>query len=411
MKSFSTVTSAGPLSGTFDVLFSNVVDYFAENFERRGEVGASLAITLEGRQVVDVWGGCKTENGEPWEQNTLCMVFSATKGATALCAHVLADRGLLALDAPITRYWPEFGVAGKANGLVSMALDHSLGVPALRDVVATEELWDYEHMVRRVAHEPAFWLPGTRVGYHALTMAWTVGELVRRTSGRRLGDFFATEIAGPLALDFHIGLAVKHEPRVAPVIYAKPTDAWLATRFMRAALQESGSPTHLFMRDFAAYDANSRACRAAEIGAANGVTNARGLARLYACLANGGYRDNIALVGSTTLDHMARVASATDADATLLIPTRFTTGFMLAMDNRNASDAVDSSLVLSDTAFGHVGAGGSVGFADPDCNLSFGYAMNRMGTGILMNARGQGLIDGTYRALGYRGGETGLWQR
>ncbi len=403
------VTSAGRISGRVDSRFSEVAEAFVENFQARDEVGASCAITLEGRAVVDLWGGRVTRDGADWEQDTLCTVFSSTKGAMALCAHMLADRGLLDLDALVTDYWPEFGAGGKEAARVKMTLDHSVGVPHLRGPVAPGGFYDYAQMVARVAAEPAFWAPGTRGGYHAITMAWTVGELVHRASGRRLGRFFDEEVARPLGLDFWIGAPAAVEPRISPMLPAEPDEPWLATRFVQAALGAEENPTQLFMRDFLLLDPNTPECHQAEVGSANGVANARSLAGLYAPLANGGSLGGVTLVGADTLARMGRVSMASHDDATLLVPSRFALGYMKSTDNRRTPNTVNSSVILSEPAFGHVGAGGSLGFADPACGMSFGYAMNRMGTGILLNDRGQALVDAAYRSLGYRSNASGAW--
>ncbi len=406
-----TETAAGLVAGTCDARFSEVAERFIENFERHDEVGASCVVTLDGETLVDLWGGRTTRGGAAWQRDTLCTVFSATKGAMALTAHMLADRGRLDLDAAIGDYWPEFACAGKEDALVKMTLDHSAGVPHVRGAVPAGGFYDYDYMVGRVAAEPAFWAPGTRGGYHAITMAWTVGEIVHRAGGQRMGAFFDAEVARPLGLDFWIGAPASVEARISPMIPAEPDEAWLATRFIQAALSGEPSATQLFMRDFMLLDVNTAECHQAEVGSANGVTNARGLAGLYAPLANGGTSNGTQLVGADTLARMGRVSMASHDDATLLIPTRFALGYMKATDNRQVPNTVNSSLLIGDEAFGHVGAGGSLGFADPECGMSFGYAMNRMGTGLLMNERGQGLVDAAYRAVGYRGSDSGAWKR
>jgi CubicO group peptidase (beta-lactamase class C family) len=242
-----------------------------------------------------------------------------------------------------------------------------------------------------------------------------VGEIVRRVSGKSLGEFYKDEIAKPLGVDFWIGLPEEHEHRVAPMISnVWPKDKPLPA-FLKAVVTDKSSIPALFLLNTGGFmpgGANTRAGHAAEIGAANGISNARGLAGMYAPLANGGG----ALVDKDTLAEMGRVSMATHDDATLRVPTRFALGFMKSMDNRKRSDGAAimpgiDSVLLGDAAFGHVGAGGSIGFADPDCGLSFGYSMNRMGAGILLNPRGQALVDAAYKCLGYRGNDSGVWRQ
>jgi CubicO group peptidase (beta-lactamase class C family) len=411
MQAIEKPTANGKVTGTCDPAFSGVLDAFLENFAKRNELGASVCVMVNGKTVVDLWGGLKTEGGDPWGADTLCVVYSSTKGASATCAHIAADRGLLDLDAPVRRYWPEFGQAGKESALVSMMLDHSVGVPAVREPLPKGSVYDYDYMCGRLAAEAPFWPPGTRNGYHGLTSAWTVGEMVRRSTGTRMGKFLAEEVAGPLGLDFWIGLPEEQESRVAPMVAYPPDDKARNSRIAIAMREDPMSPTGRFMLNGGGFQPNTREGHAAEIGSGNGITNARGLAGLYAPLANGGSAGAVRLVGADTLTRMSRVSVATHDDATLRIPTRFSLGFMKSMDNRALPNAEDCSALTAESAFGHVGAGGSIGFADPDCRMSFGYAMNRMGAGILLNDRGQTLIDATYRALGYRSDAGGAWAR
>jgi CubicO group peptidase (beta-lactamase class C family) len=409
MDTVSLSTHEGWIEGACDARFKGVVEAFAENFEQRDELGASVAVQVEGRIVVDLWGGRKTPQGDPWEKDTVSVVFSSTKGASALCAHMAADRGLLDLDAPVTRYWPEFGQAGKDGAIVSMMLDHSVGVPAIREKLKPGGAYDYDYMCERLAAEAPFWKPGTRNGYHGLTSAWTVGEMVRRSTGQRMGAFLRDEVAGPLGIDFWLGLPEEREARVAPMIAYPPDEAARSTRIARAMQADPNGPTALFITNGGGFNPNSREGHAAEIGSGNGISNGRGLAGLYAPLANGGALNGVRLVGAETLARMGRVSVATHEDAVLAIPTRFSLGFMKSMDNRRLENAVACSAILSEAAFGHVGAGGSIGFADPECGMSFGYTMNRMGLGILLNDRGQSLVDAAYRALGYRTNAGGAW--
>ena len=403
------------IDGTASRGFERVAEAFERNFGERGEVGASVALTVGGQKVVDLWGGvADPKTDAPWKKDTVGIVFSCTKGATAVCAHMLASRGRLDIDAPVTELWPEFGQHGKERVTTRMMLDHSAAVPALREKIKDDGPYDWTYMTERLAAEEPFWKPGTRNGYHGFTFGWTVGEMVRRAGGRSLGTFFQEEIAGPLGIDFWIGLPEAIEPRVAPMIpyIYKANEA--KTPFMVDLAKNRESPASLFFFNVGALRGggiNSRESHAAEIGAANGITNARGLAGMYAPLAQGGGK----LVDAKTLARMGEVSMATHDDATLRIPTRFALGFMKSMDNRKRSMGAQifgpdiDSVILSSAAFGHVGAGGSLGFADPAAGLSFGYTMNQMGPGLLLNERGQSLVDATYLSLGYKNKDGGVW--
>ncbi len=407
--------SASMTQGTCRPGFERVAEAFEKNLKEKGEIGASVCLTVGGETVVDLWGGvADAKTSAPWTRDTVSIVFSCTKGATALCAHVLASRGALDLDAPVAELWPEFAQHGKERVTTRMMLDHSSAVPAVRAKVKDDGPYDWAYMTDRLAAEVPFWEPGTRNGYHGFTFGWTVGEMVRRASGKSLGTFFREEIAGPLGLDFWIGLPEEIEPRVAPIVAHVYKAADAVTPFMRDLATNKESVAALFYFNNGAWrsgGANTRAGHAAEIGAANGITNARGLAGMYAPLANGGGD----LVDATTLARMGEVSMATHDDATLRIPTRFALGFMKSMDNRRRSLAAKlwgedcDSVILSSAAFGHVGAGGSLGFADPVAGLSFGYTMNRMGPGLLMNERGQALVDAAYLSLGYKNKDGGVW--
>ena len=402
------------VDGTCKKGFERVAEAFQKNFAEHGEVGASVCLAVGGETVVDLWGGAADpKTGMPWARDTVGIVFSCTKGATALCAHVLASRGKLDIDAPVAELWPEFGQRGKEHVTTRMMLDHSSAVPALREKVKDDGPYDWTYMTERLAAEEPFWTPGTRNGYHGFTFGWTVGEMVRRVSGKSLGAFFHDEIAKPLGLDFWIGLPEAIEPRVAPILPYAYKREQSVTPFLRD-LGNRQSIAALFYFNVGAWrigGANTRAGHAAEIGAANGITNARGLAGMYAPLAVGGGK----LVDTRTLTRMGEVSMATHDDATLRIPTRFALGFMKSMDNRRRSLGAEifgpdiDSVILGSAAFGHVGAGGSLGFADPAAGLSFGYTMNQMGPGLLMNERGQSLVDAAYLSLGYKNKDGGVW--
>jgi len=405
------------VQGTCTSRFAQVREEFERNFAERGEVGASVCVTIDGETVVDMWGGtAEPASGRAWSADTVGNVWSATKGATALCAHMLASRGQLDLNAPVAQYWPEFAKSGKEAVLVRHLLNHQAGLPALRDPLPAGCFYDWNLMADALAKEEPFWKPGTRNGYHALTFGFLVGEVVRRVSGRTLGTFFRDEVSGPLGLDFWIGLPEEHEGRVAPTIPADPPGPGdPVPSFYVAALTDPTSVQGLLLVNTGGYmmvpgESDSRAAHAAEMGAVGGITNGRGLAGMYRPLALGGSVDGVRLVGAEQVAIMGAVSSATSADAVMLVPTRWALGFTKTMDNGHLPVADREGLLLSEEAFGHVGMGGSLGFADPKARMSFGYTMNRQGSGLGVNQRGQSLIDAVYRALDYhRIGSNGSW--
>jgi CubicO group peptidase (beta-lactamase class C family) len=296
-----------------------------------------------------------------------------------------------------------------------MMLNHSAGVPALRDPVRKGGFLDWNYMTERLAAEAPFWTPGTRNGYHMSTFGWTVGELVRRVSGQSLGTFFRQAIAEPLGIDFWIGLPDSEHHRVARMVPWQP-DRKAPLAAFTAALQrglKAGEPSlqYLALMNTGGHRSDLPEAWRAEFGGGGGMANARALAGMYAPLAQGGTHCGVRLLRPETIERMSAVSVATEIDATLLMPTRFGLGFMRSMDNRHRPAGFMESMVLGRDAFGHAGAGGSVGFADPEAGLAFGYAMNRMGAGILLNERGQGVVDAAYRAIGYQTSAPGAWIR
>jgi CubicO group peptidase (beta-lactamase class C family) len=395
--------------------FETVRAEFERNFRERGEIGASVCMMVEGNPVVDLWGGVANRlTGAPWQRDTIGVVWSCTKGAVALCAHVLAARGELDLDRPVAHYWPEFA-AGKDAIPVRWVLNHQAGLPAVRRPLAPGDLYDWERMTTALAAEEPFWTPGTRQGYHASTFGHLVGEVVRRVSGASLAQFFREQIAEPLGLDFHLGLENEaDEARVAPTIRpdALPRGEPLS-RFLEKVNTDAQSLQALLVRNTGRQvgDQDSRQAHAAVLPSQGALTNARGLAGLYAPLALGGSFKGVRLVEEDTLAGMQAVSSGSAIDAVLLVGLRFCIGFLKSSDNRAAPPDGRDSLILAESAFGHPGMGGSLGFADPEARLSFGYTMNKQGRGVLLNERGQSLVDAVYRALGYRTNRPGRWVR
>jgi len=405
-------TDAGELRGTFHPDFRAVAEAFSQNFLVNEELGASVCLTHRGETVVDLWGGtADRKTGAAWDKDTISVIFSSTKGAVALAAHTLVSAGELELDAPVKKYWPEFAVNGKQDATVRMMLDHSVGVPCIREKIEPGLCCDWDFMAAKVAAEEPFWVPGQRNGYHMMSFGWTVGELVRRVSGMSLGNYFREAIAQPTGADCFIGLPESEEHRVAPMIPFRPEKGAPISAFTRALMHEPKSISSLALFNNGGFNPNSRECHAAEIGGGGGIANGRALAKIYAPFACGGSLNGHEYVDTDTLAAMGEVAVATHEDATLLIGSRFGLGFMKSMDNRNAPGVGRDSAILGPAAFGHVGAGGSIGFADPAEELSFGYTMNRMGAGILMNERGQSLVDAAYQSLGFRSNRAGVWSR
>ncbi len=360
-----------------------------------GDVDVSVCV--DGDTVVDLWAGHRDQARTlPWERDTLVNVYSTTKGMTALCAHRLIEDGKLDPDAPVSRYWPEFAAGGKSAVTVRHLLGHRSGLPAVRELLPPDALYDWDAITRALAAESPWWDPGTGHGYHAVTFGWLVGEVVRRISGRSLGTFFRDEIAGPLGADFHIGLPDAEHARVAEMS-AIPMDAppdgeglSLAMTFMK---DPQGMTARAFMNPPSlARGPNVPEWRRAEIPGANGHATARALARIYGAVARGGDLDGAHVIGRESIDR-CRSELSRGSDRVLQIETRFGHGFMLPQGRPGTDFGPNPG------AFGHPGAGGSVGFADPERRVGFGYVMNRMGPHILLDPRATALIDATYAAL------------
>ncbi|HEY2562318.1 MAG TPA: serine hydrolase domain-containing protein [Acidimicrobiales bacterium] len=386
------------IEGTAAPGFDAVREAFAANFTERGDQGASMCIYRHGVPVVDLWGGLTDPaSDQPYAGDTLQLVFSTTKGATAVCANLLIERGLLDPSAPVAEYWPEFAAAGKAGIPVEWLLTHQSGLPAIDATLTLSEVLAWDPIVEALADQKPLWEPGTAHGYHALTFGWLVGELVRRVSGMTIGSFFAREVAGPLDLEFWIGLPPTEEHRVAPLTmsldYLADMDPEeLAT--MAASFGPDGLGTRALFLNGAFGDFgqgggpfNLPELHAAEVPAANGITTARSLARLYAGLI--GEVDGVRILGPDTVADMSR-SRTTGTDLVLGAASKFGLGMMC--------DSPFTPL-LGAGGFGHFGAGGSVGFAHPESGISFGYVMNQMRLSVAGDDRTTVLIDAIRRSI------------
>lgn len=378
------------VQGTVERGFEKVRDAFAANFESNGEVGAAFSLYLKGKPVVDIWGGlADAGSGRPWKEDTLQLVFSTTKGATAICANLLAERGDLDIDAPVVEYWPEFAPHGKDKIPVRWLLCHKAGLPAVRDDVTPEDALAWEPIVKALAAQEPYWEPGTAHGYHAVTYGWLVGEVVRRISGESLGSFFRREVAKPLGLDFWIGLPESEEPRVATMIQQRPMNPDDVPEAMRELAKQFLDPTSMTGRALGnpPIDPNSRLMHAAELPAANGICTARSLARMYAGLI--GEVDGVRVLKPETVE-TARTTNSLGPDRVLFVETHFGLGFMLH---------TPFSALGGPGCFGHPGAGGSVGYAHPETGVAFGYVMNKMNSNLAGDPRTLGLTEAVYACL------------
>jgi CubicO group peptidase (beta-lactamase class C family) len=417
----STIASgpAGDIAGLVEPGFEGVRKAFARNFDEGRELGAAFCVHVGGRKVVDLYGGWfDADRRVRYGPDALQLVFSSTKGATAVCANLLAQRGLLDMDSPVTTYWPEYGQAGKEATLVRHLLCHQAGVPAIDRRLSPEEFWSWTPIIEALEAQTPFWEPGSAHGYHALSYGNLVGEVVRRVTGRSLGTFFAEEVAGPLGLEFFIGLPDSYESRVSPIVGANfglpggddgaggggdggggdgggfdnrsgSSGGGYASTLVARALNLGGA-----IRDTDWM--NQPAWRAAELPGGNGVTNATSLSRLYASLigtVEGGPSEPLL---SRDQVEAARSPLTSGADQVFA-----SVGF--ALKQKIGLGFWRSSPVTpfgGEGSFGHGGAGGSYGFADPENGLAVGYVMNKMSMEMLGDPRAHGLLKAVYEAVG-----------
>ena len=373
------------LHGACEPRFDAVRDAFAANWTDHDEVGASLCVIVAGETVVDLWAGHADANrSSPWQRDTIANVYSSTKGIAAAAAAILVDRGQLDVERPVVDYWPEFGQAGKSEIKVRHLLTHEAGLAGVDEDLPDGAVLDWDHMIGALERQAPIWTPGQGMGYHAITYGWLVGEVIRRIDGRTCGDFVRDEIAAPLGVDFFIGLPESEDTRTAELLPAPgagpigvSTEDNLATRALGLAAPRLAGTV------------NSREWRAAELPAANGHGNGRSLATIYAALAQGGgdliSNDAIEACGPT--EHAAR------EDMVLGFLVRRSLGFILSTAGGRYEWGPNPR------TFGHSGAGGSLGFADPDAQIGFGYVMNQMSAGLGADPRWKPMIDAVYASL------------
>ncbi len=369
--------------GFCDKKFDAVKEAFIKNFEEGLEVGASFAATLNGKFVVDLWAGyADAEKTRPWEENTIVNVYSTTKIMTALCTLMLVDRGLVDLDAPVAKYWPEFSQAGKENLPVRYLLSHSAGLLGFEKKIKKETLYDWDRCVELLAEQKPLWEPGTKNGYHAITFGYLLGEIVRRVSGKSLGTFFREEVAEGLDADFHIGFSKEIDPRVADLVPPLPSqgnelgDLMSNPMFIKALL----NPLLSF------FDTRTRDWRAAEIPASNGHGNARAIAKVGTLLANGGEYNGVQYISPQMIEK-AIEEQISGIDLVLMGPIRFGLGFGLN------SQEILIPRGHNPRTFYWGGLGGSVCVMDPDAKLCYAYAMNQLILSLTGDPRTKRIIE------------------
>lgn len=342
------------IRGTYDTLFAAVPDKLAELLEA-GDAGGSVAVFVDGEPLVDVWGGfADAERTTPWERDTITGVWSVTKTMTALCALVLVDRGLLDLEAPVARYWPEFAAAGKDGVLVRHVLSHTAGLPEWDVPVALADFCDWSRATGLLAEQSLRWRPGADGGYHSLTQGFILGEVLRRITGRTVGEFFAQEVAGPLGADFHIGLPAEHDHRVALAVPPPGKDEDYAAS-ASGPDAEPASGTGVTVRD-----GNTTAWRRAQIPAAGGFGNARSVALVQSVMACGGTLGGVRLLSRESTD-LARTEQFEGDDRVLGMPMRWGLGYG-----------------LFGTTYGWGGWGGSLLMIDPQARMTVAYVTNQV---------------------------------
>jgi CubicO group peptidase (beta-lactamase class C family) len=384
------------IHGSCDQRFARVRSALAENFRERGEIGAAVAITVDGTSVVDIWGGwADRARIRPWQRHTLVDVFSVGKAMAALCLLMLAESEEVDLDAPVSRYWPQFAAAGKGEITAAMILSHRAGLPAIRRRLPDMAMYDWGLMSSALAEEEPWWPPGRTHGYHVNTFGFLVGEIVRRVSGESIGEFFRHRVAESLGADFHFGIGPEDDGRTAEFLFEgempegdeRPPPEFADGDEERQLLLRSVYLNPPGLSGLGTV--NTRAWRAAEMPSTNGHASARAVARIYSALACGGTVDGVRLLRPETIERASAVASS-GPDFVLGRPSRFGLGFQLTQPER--------PLGTSGRSFGHFGAGGSLGFADPDAGLAFAYTMNRAGP-RWQNPRNRALIDAAYASL------------
>ncbi len=368
------------IEGRADAAFSVLERAFRENFSQRGDVGASLALVRDGELVVDLWGGhLDAAKTRPWRADSVVNVWSTTKAVNALCFAILVDRGLVDYEAPVARWWPAFAAEGKGDITVGQLLSHQAGLCSFTTPAVVEDYYDQPTAAARLAAQAPLWAPGSRSGYHAISIGTLANALFQRIEGRSVGRFVVEELSGPMGLDLTLGLPASQEARRAEML--APPELGTATMATEMNLSQIAAYTNPAMDPLCP---NTSAWRACEIPSANGFSNARSLATLFGKVASGD------LLGADTRAK-ATALRIEGVDEVLGVPARWAAGFLLNTDGLYGPEP---------QAFGHSGWGGSFVLVDPVRKTALAYAMNRMGTHLVGDPRDVALIAAAYEGLG-----------
>ena len=380
------------IGGTVDPRFEPVRDAFGRNFTEHGEIGAAVCIRVRGRVVVDLWGGHADAAGRrrDWTGDTLVNAFSVGKGMVALLFAQLVGDGAVDVDTRVADVWPEFAAAGKQDVTIREVLSHQAGLPALRRRMPPDSMLDWRAMTAALAAEEPWWEPGTAHGYHVNTFGFLAGEVLRRVTGRSVGTLLRERVAGPLGADLHLGVPPSVDGRIADFLWPfdpppeEEPPGLVGLELMRH--NAYWNPSGLS----GAGVINTEAWRRAEMPSTNLHASARGVAAVYAALGAGGTLEETRVVDAAALA-AATVEQVEGDDLVLGRPSRFSLGFQLTQPER--------PLGPNPGAYGHFGAGGSLGFCDPQAGVGFGYVMNELGA-RWQNPRNSALIDALYASLG-----------
>lgn len=391
-------TTPVTVQGHCDARFKAVEDAFRENFEFHGDIGASVAICLDGQLVVDLWGGyMDRERIRPWHRDTLVNTWSLGKAMTALALMKAVDRGLMRYEDRIADYWPEFAAAGKADITIATALAHRAGLPAIERPLPEDGFFNWQLMTDAIAAQRPWWAPGTNHGYHTNTFGFLLGEPLRRATGSRLRDFLNEQITRPLGVDFFMGVPAAELDRVASLTpISRPANAKSAV-----PTADAGSDDPMMKMRHLVYTnppiqfdnpdvgVNSRAWHLAEFPSTSPQSNARAVATVFGHLAGIVHHDRAGIVSAELMKRATRIESDGE-DLVVQRPTRFGLGFQLTQPDR--------PLGPNPGSFGHYGNGGHIGFADPAIPLGFAWHMNLQGY-AWRDPRNIALTDAMYESL------------